>query len=415
MAKIGSIVVAAGASTRVGDPVPKQFQLLGLEPMFLLAVRPLLPFSSEVAVVVPPADVDEAGRRVREAGLGVSGGSRVTVVAGGERRQDSVARGLSALSADVEIVLVHDGARPFATPGLVERVARAAERGGAAVPVIDVPDTVKRIEAGGGKRTVLSTLDRSLLGLAQTPQGFRRDVLENAYASLGDEEVTDDASAVELSGHEVVVVQGDPDNVKVTLSSDLLHARLRENRRLGLDARARAGTGSDCHRLVEGRKLILCGVEVPFEKGLAGHSDADVATHAVCDALLGAVAEGDIGRRFPSHDPRYEGISSLLLLDRVVRIVGERGYVVGSIDVTIVAERPRLAPHVDGMRRVLARTLGIDADHVSVKATTTEGSGPEGRGEAMSATAVAVVREAPAGRRAAPEGGPEQAPGGGAT
>lgn len=393
MARIGSIVVAAGASTRLGDPTPKQFQRLVLEPVFVLAARPLVELSDEVVVVVGAERVEAVRKSLADAGLASAAGATISVVEGGPRRQDSVALGLAALSRGIDVVLVHDGARPFATLALARRVADAALETGAAVPAVAVPDTVKRIEGSGDRRRVLSTLDRSLLGLTQTPQGFRREIIEDAYAALGDLEITDDAAAVELAGGEVAVVDGEPGNRKITLPSDLAGARLRENHRLGLDARARVGTGSDCHRLVPGRRLILCGVDVPFEKGLAGHSDADVATHAVCDALLGAVAQGDIGRHFPPGDPETEGISSLVLLERVARIVEGRGCEVGSVDVTIVAEAPVLAPHIDGMRRTLADVLGADVDCVSVKATTTEGTGPEGRGEAISAIAVAVVRE----------------------
>ena len=385
MTRVGAILVAGGASTRMGGGTPKQFQLLGIEPVFVHALECLVPCADEIVVVAPADAVETARGLLRDSG--VCGEKPVRIVAGGARRQDSVASGLAALSPDVEIVLIHDAARPFVTEDLARRVLAATEESGAAIPVVPVPDTVKRVQ----EDEVVATLDRSVLGLVQTPQGFRRRVLADALAGLGDIEVTDDAQAVELAGGRVAVVTGEPGNVKITTAEDLEAARLRVASGAGLDAQARAGIGCDWHRLVPGRRLVLCGVEIPFEKGLDGHSDADVATHAVCDALLGAVAAGDIGQHFPPGDPKYKDISSLVLLERVVEIVRARGFAVRSVDVTIVAEAPRLLPHVDAMRKTLARVLGVPVDAVSVKATTTEGMGPEGEGQAMSAKAVGVV------------------------
>jgi 2-C-methyl-D-erythritol 4-phosphate cytidylyltransferase/2-C-methyl-D-erythritol 2,4-cyclodiphosphate synthase len=388
MARVGAILVAAGGSTRMGVGTPKQFQLLGTSPMFVLALGSLVSCADEIVVVAPADAVETARGLLRDSG--VCGEKPVRVVAGGARRQDSVASGLAALSPDVEIVLIHDAARPFASETLARRVLAAVGASGAAIPVVPVPDTVKRVQDD----EVVATLDRSVLGLVQTPQGFRRQVLADAIAALGDVEVTDDAQVVELAGGHVAVVAGEPGNVKITTAEDLDAARLQLASGAGLDAQARVGIGCDWHRLVPGRRLVLCGVEIPFEKGLDGHSDADVATHAVCDALLGAVAAGDIGHHFPPGDPKYQDISSLVLLERVVGIVRERGFAVRSIDVTIVAEKPKLAPHVSAMRERLARVLGVPVDAVSVKATTTEGTGPEGEGRAMSARAVGVVGRA---------------------
>jgi 2-C-methyl-D-erythritol 2,4-cyclodiphosphate synthase/2-C-methyl-D-erythritol 4-phosphate cytidylyltransferase len=369
----------------VGGETPKQFQVLGFEPMYVHALRGLVPCVDEVVVVAPADAVETARGLVLESG--VCGDRPVCVVAGGARRQDSVARGLAALSDGVDVVLVHDAARPFASEAIARRVIEAVVAGGArgaVVPVVPVPDTVKRVDAGA----VVATLDRSVLGLVQTPQGFARSVLVDALAALGDADVTDDAQAVELAGGHVVVVEGEPGNVKVTSPSDLEIARLRVAASVGLGASVRVGIGYDLHRLVPGRRLVLCGVEIPFEKGLEGHSDADVATHAVMDALLGAVAAGDIGQHFPPGDPEYKDISSLVLLDRVVEIVRSRAFAVRFVDVVIVAEKPKLAPFVPQMRAMLARVLGVPVDAVSVKATTTEGMGPEGTGEAISARAV---------------------------
>jgi 2-C-methyl-D-erythritol 4-phosphate cytidylyltransferase/2-C-methyl-D-erythritol 2,4-cyclodiphosphate synthase len=402
MPRIGAVLVAAGSSTRAGGELPKQFRLLGVRPMFVLALEALLPISDEVVVVAPRDEIERAEHLVLESGARCRAGARPRVVPGGARRQDSVGAGLAALSEGVEIVLVHDAARPFASADLAGRVAAAALAHGAAVPVVEMSDTVKRVEDG----RVVATLDRSVLGAAQTPQGFRRDAIERALQRAAGVDVTDDAQAVELAGGAVAVVAGEPGNTKITTSFDLELAALRLNGELGLDGPARAGVGVDCHRLVEGRRLVLCGVEVPFEKGLEGYSDADVASHALVDALLGAVAAGDIGRHFPAGDPQYEGISSLLLLERAAEIVRSGGFSIGNVDVTIIAERPRLSEFIGAMRRSIAGALAVDPEAVSVKATTTEGTGPEGEGLAVTARAVAVVR------RVEPDRGRDQRRGG---
>ncbi len=394
MARVGTILVAAGSSERIGSIFPKQFLPLGPDPMFFLALESVLPNSDEVVIVTLPTFVGTVKTVLRAAGATddlMFRGTRVIPVVGGERRQDSVERGLAVLSPDIDVVLIHDAARPFASPELAELVIAAALEHGAAVPVIAVPDTVKRVSGD----TVVETMDRRTLGLAQTPQGFRRELIERAYRELEGADITDDARAVELLGETVTTVPGESGNFKVTTPVDLQLASVIANCRRGLGPGYRAGTGSDTHRLVPGRDLVLCGVEVPFDKGLEGHSDADVATHAVCDALLGAVAAGDIGVHFPPGDPEYKNISSLILLERVVEIVRERRCRVVNVDVTVVAEAPRLAPHVPAMRRTLAGALGLDVEAVSVKATTTEGTGPEGEGLAISSTAVAVVTERP--------------------
>jgi 2-C-methyl-D-erythritol 4-phosphate cytidylyltransferase/2-C-methyl-D-erythritol 2,4-cyclodiphosphate synthase len=390
---VGAILVAAGASTRAGGGVPKQFAVLGLRPMFLHALDALLPFADEIVVVAPSGDLETARRLIRADA--VAAGARTTVVEGGKRRQDSVACGLRALPTEVDIVLVHDAARPYADAALVRRVLEAARLHGAAVPCVPIKDTVKRIE----EELIAVTLDRTLLALAQTPQGFRRAILEEAYAGLDGLDVTDDAQAVELAGGAVAVVAGDPGNIKVTSTRELETARSLGARSLGLEPVARAGTGSDWHRLVEGRRLVLAGVEIPFPLGLDGWSDADVASHALADAILGAVAERDIGHHFPPGDPAYRDASSLELLAEVVGIARRRGFVISNVDVTIVAEAPRLGPHVPAMREALAGALGVGVGAVSVKATTTEGTGEEGAGRAISAHAIAVVAATDGGER----------------
>ncbi len=392
MAHIGTILVAAGSSTRVGGGVPKQFVMLGLTPMFIRAIDSVLGVSEEIVVVVPPEHTETALTHISRAGYPGEArfdGKRIVVVPGGDRRQDSVRRGLAELSSEIDLVLVHDAARPFASEELVGRVVAATQETGAAVPVIQIPDTLKVVMDGA----VVATTDRLLHRLSQTPQGFLRAVIEEAYASLRDAEITDDAQAAERMRLPVAAVGGENGNRKVTTADDLESAIARANREIGLDAGSRIGTGSDTHLLVPGRKLVLGGVEVPFERGLDGHSDADVAVHAIIDAILGAASAGDIGRHFPPGDPRFKDISSLALLERTLAIVREMGFEVGNVDVTITAEKPKLAPHVPSMLDALSGALGVPAADVSVKATTTEGVGPEGEGRVISATAVALLRK----------------------
>lgn len=383
--RVGAVVVAAGSSTRAGEGAPKQFRMLGAKPMFVAALEPLLGECDEIVVVVPCGSEERAASMLRSAGLPDAG---VRFIAGGERRQDSVGRGLAALSPEVAVVLVHDAARPFASARLAARVVAAAAEHGAAIPVVPVADSIKRVDDG----KVVASLDRSVLVLSQTPQGFRREVLERARELCGDTDVTDDAQCVEMSGHPVAVVDGEPGNVKLTHAADVEAAGFRAGGTAGLDRPARVGIGSDLHRLVTGRKLVLCGIDIPSDKGLDGWSDADVATHAVMDALLGAVAERDIGHHFPPGNEEYRGASSIGLLRKVVKLLRSRGYAPSSVDVTIVAEAPRLSSFIDAMRRSLAEATGMEPGAISVKATTTEGTGAEGAGEAISASAVAVVR-----------------------
>jgi 2-C-methyl-D-erythritol 2,4-cyclodiphosphate synthase len=286
------------------------------------------------------------------------------------------------------LYLVHVAGRSLVDAALVEAVAAAARRTGAAVPVLPVPETVKRV-AGG---LVSETVDRRDLATAQTPQGFRHDVLRRAYdRAFGDGlEVTDEALAVERLGEPVEAVPGSPRNRKVTGPEDLAWAEWT----MGAGAASwRVGTGFDVHRLVPGRPLMLGGVKVEHDHGLAGHSDGDCVVHAVCDALLGACGAGDMGRHFPSSDPRWRDAPSLGFLSEVVAIVGERGYEIGNVDVTVVAERPRLAAHLEAMREAIGRTMRRPVDTVSVKVKSSDGLGAIGAAEGIAAHANALLRE----------------------
>ena len=310
------------------------------------------------------------------------------IVSGGSRRQDSVRLGVAGLSAAPELILIHDAARPFADAALIDRVIEGARDAGAAVPAVQARDTVKRVTAAGG--LVRETIPRDEVWLAQTPQGFQRAVLAEALAAGARDgaDVTDEAMLAERAGHPVRVVPGDPGNVKITTAGDLASARAR------LSGAMRVGTGYDLHRLVEGRTLVLAGVVIPFQNGPLAHSDGDVVCHAVVDAMLGAAAAGDIGQHFPNTDPRWKNAAGLDLLARSAELARASGWTTASVDVTVVLERPKLAPHLPAIRQALAACLGIAVDRVSVKAKTNEGVDAVGRGEAIAAQAVAVLDRA---------------------
>jgi 2-C-methyl-D-erythritol 4-phosphate cytidylyltransferase/2-C-methyl-D-erythritol 2,4-cyclodiphosphate synthase len=377
---IGVIIVAAGRGQRVGGSVPKQFLDLGGRTVLQRSVAAFdaHPRVTDIVVVLP-ADLVGMGASL----IGTTD-HPCRLVAGGARRQDSVAAGLAEMPGAVEIVLIHDAARPFADKGLIDRVIAGVEQSGAALPALPTRDTVKRVDLD--RNIVKETIARDDLWLAQTPQGFRRGVLAAVMAAgAAGADATDDATLAERLGHVVRVVLGEAGNVKITTPADLAAAQAR------VAPVPRVGTGYDLHRLVDGRALVLAGVTVPSRSGPLGHSDADVLCHAITDALLGAAGAGDIGRHFPDSDARWKDAPGLDLLGRAVAIVRERGFVVASVDATVLLERPKLAPHVDLMAARLAATLGVTADCVSVKGKTNEGVDAVGRGEAIAAHAVAVV------------------------
>ena len=381
--KVAGIVAAGGSGVRAR--VAKQWLVLGGETVLRRAARALAgcPAVDALIAVVPPGE--EARGAAELAGLG----KPARAVAGGAARADSVQNGLAAAEGHA-VVLVHDAARPFATPALALRVAEAAARDGAALAALPVTDTVKRA-AGEGDPRVAETLDRRTLWLAQTPQGFRRDLLLSAYAAAGAgaSQATDECSLVERLGAPVTLVPGEPGNFKITGSADVARARA------ALEAPVAMGVGYDTHRFAAGRRLVLGGVEFEGD-GLLGHSDADVCAHAIGDAILGAAGLGDLGRHFPDTDPRWKGVSSLLLLREIVRRAAERGWAVGNADVTLAAKRPKIAPRAEEMRARLAEALGVSPAQVNVKATTGEGMGFVGREEGIAAHAVALlVRRGP--------------------
>lgn len=379
-----AVMVAAGQGSRMGLNYNKAFVPLMGRPMLLRTLDALerSGLYAGVAIVIGHDD------RPRLESMLAAEGRNVLLVDGGDTRQMSVLNGLSALPDDCEFVAVHDAARPFVTQEVLESTLASAVEYGTGVACTPVTDTIKRVDAQGGLEC---TLDRSLLRAVQTPQVFRLDVLRQAHewARAHGIDATDDSALVELSGHEVRLVAASDGarNVKLTTPDDLRYADH------ALMSGVRTGLGYDAHRLVSGRALVLCGVEIPFELGLLGHSDADVATHALIDALLGAAGLGDIGRMFPDTDMRYKDICSLELLREAVRRLGERNFAVVNCDITIVAQRPKLAPYIDEMRRTLARELGVEPERVNIKGKTTEGMGFEGEGRGMSAKCVATLAE----------------------
>lgn len=380
--RVSAIVAAGGSGVRLGAGQPKQFLSLDGRSMLEMSVAALAthPGVDEVVVALPAAHLDPP-----PACLTRSWPCAVRVVEGGARRQDSVARAFAATDPAAAVVLVHDAARPFASPALVSRMIAAGAACGAAIPAVGATDTVKVGAADGAHTWVTATVPRQDVYLAQTPQAFTRGVLQAAIeAGAAGDVATDEAGLVERMGGRVALVPGEPANVKITTPEDLAGARTRSST-------PRIGTGYDLHRLVAGRPLILAGVRIPFERGLDGHSDADIVCHAVTDAVLGAAALGDIGRLFPDTEAAWKDADSVALLRQAMVRVHEAGYRVGNVDVTVIAQRPKLLPHVPAMRETLAAALGVDVDAVSVKGKTNEQVDSMGRGESMACHAVALL------------------------
>ena len=370
--KVTAVIVAAGSGTRMGTDVPKQFLKIGGRTILetTVAVFEKNPHVDDILVLTGRDFVEFCEELCRPF-------EKVrSILPGGKERQDTVWEAVRRIP-EGELVLIHDGVRPYVTDAVIEGVLAGAKSAGAAVPAVASKDTVRQTAADGGSRT----LDRKTLFQVQTPQGFASEILREAYEAayrdgfLG----TDDAGLAERIGQTIVLTEGDYANIKITTREDL-------------PMEIRVGTGYDVHRLTEGRKLILGGVDIPYEKGLDGHSDADVMVHALMDALLGAAGLGDIGRHFPDTDPQYKGISSLKLLEIVNQRIHEAGYELGNADVTIIAQRPKLAGYISQMEENLAAVLGADIRQINVKATTTEKLGFTGRGEGIAAEAACIIK-----------------------
>lgn len=386
MAYTVMMVVAAGSSTRMGTP-KQRLPLLGMPALLrTLCALQQVPEIDELLLIARPEDADVFSALAADYGVT----KLRAVVTGGATRQQSVANGLAALPPAATLVGIHDGARPLVTPAVVSAVIQAADACGAAAAAVPIKDTLKKTDVQG---RVTATPDRQNVWRVQTPQVFRRQpfcaAMKTAIAAGKD--FTDDCQLMEQAGYPVQLVAGAESNLKLTTPEDvpLAEAILRAGGKE--DKTMRIGHGYDVHQLTAGRPLILGGVSIPWEKGLLGHSDADVLTHAVMDALLGAAGLEDIGGQFPDTDPATAGADSLVLLRQVVEKVAAAGYAIGNIDATVLAQQPKLKPHIPAMRERLAAACGISTEQVNVKATTEEHLGFTGRGDGMAAHAVCLL------------------------
>jgi 2-C-methyl-D-erythritol 4-phosphate cytidylyltransferase / 2-C-methyl-D-erythritol 2,4-cyclodiphosphate synthase len=383
--KVAAVVVAAGRGLRAGGDLPKQYRCILGEPMIRPSLAALAGHNG-ISAVQPVIHGDDASLFQ----AAVAGIDLLPPVLGGASRQASVRAGLRALERHrPDLVLVHDAARPFASDALITRAIAAAGMSGAAVPVIAVADTVKTVDATG---CVTGTIDRAQLRMVQTPQAFGFAILLDAHqraAAAGREDFTDDAALAEWAGLKVTTFKGEAGNVKLTTDDDFSRA---EVAKLAALSDVRTGFGFDVHQFGDGDHVMLGGVRIPHGRGLSGHSDADVVLHALVDAILGALSEGDIGVHFPPTDARWRGASSDRFFAFAVERVQARGGRIAHIDVTIVCEAPRIGPHRDQMRNRIAELAGLPIERVGVKATTSEKMGFTGRGEGMAAFANATVR-----------------------
>lgn len=374
--KTAVIIAAAGTGKRMGSSIPKQYLKIGGEPILLKSIRAFCD-NKEIdwIVVVTNGDYIQACLEMKDR----YGLDKIqAVIEGGEERQDSVYRAIveiDRLCPEIEYVLVHDGARPFVRQETINAVLEAAEEKGAAVACVPVKDSIRQEKDGES-----ANLPRQRLYAVQTPQGFQKEILRKAYEQAFADGYygTDDATLAERIGQSVALVRGTYDNIKITTREDM-------------PMESRVGTGFDVHQLKEGLPLVLGGVKIPFEKGLLGHSDADVLVHALMDALLGAAALGDIGRHFPDTDPQYRGISSMELLRRVKGMLDEDGWRVGNVDITLMAQRPKIKSLIGDMTDNLSKTLDLETCRINIKGTTTERLGFVGREEGIAAQAVCLL------------------------
>lgn len=369
--RVIAIIVAAGRGKRLGSSLPKQFLKVRGRTILEMSVEAFEQnkYVDEIFVAAN-ADYCELTEKL------CRGFSKLKkIVAGGAERQDSVRAALDCLRGENGIVLVHDAARPFVSEAVINAVIEGTADFGAAIPTVPAKDTIRQVDGTGSR-----TLQRETLACVQTPQGFRISLLKHAFEKAQAEGFlgTDDASLVERMGINISMVQGEDANRKITTREDL-------------ETEMRIGTGYDVHRLVEGRPLVLCGEQIPYEKGLLGHSDADVALHALMDAMLGAAGLGDIGKHFPDTDERYRGISSMKLLQKTAELLRESGYFLGNADITIIAQRPKIAGYIPKMRANIAEIMNCDENKINIKGTTTEKLGFVGREEGIASEAVCIL------------------------
>lgn len=385
-ASIGAIIPAAGQGIRMGGQGNKLLLELAGTPIlvYTLKVFNSCPYISEIVIPTAAKDIPTIQSIIKNSNLN----KKIMVIEGGSQRQDSVNNALRALSLQISKIVIHDGARPLLSLEELNAFLEEAQGFDAAIMAVPLKDTVKKVDL---EEWVLETPAREQLRAVQTPQMFCRDLLEKTHKLAAEQRfyTTDDAALLEWQGHAVKVLKGCYENIKVTTPEDLLIAEAILKKRSG--GNMRIGQGYDVHTLIEGRRLIIGGVEIPHNKGLLGHSDADVLVHAIMDALLGACALGDIGKHFPDSDVQYKAISSLKLLGEVGKLIQEQGYKVGNIDGSIIAQEPKFAPYIQQMRLNLAEVLCLDLDRISIKATTTEHLGFEGRKEGISAQAIVCL------------------------
>ncbi|MCW9033926.1 MAG: bifunctional 2-C-methyl-D-erythritol 4-phosphate cytidylyltransferase/2-C-methyl-D-erythritol 2,4-cyclodiphosphate synthase [Rhodospirillales bacterium] len=375
-----ALVVAAGRGRRLGEELPKQYQNLGDSPLLRHTVQSLLshPKIDQVKTVIHRDDIDLFNEAT--AGLDV-----LPPVNGGVERQDSVRFGLESLiELCPKLVLIHDAARPFIPHDLIDRVLKALETHKGTLPALPVVDTLKRGEDG----KVGDTVDRGNLWRAQTPQGFDFETILKAHQKFTGQNLTDDCALAEKMGVKIVIVAGSEQNFKVTTPEDLAKARKEVTQQMDTCI----GSGFDVHRFAEGDHVMLCGIKVPYDQTLKGHSDADVALHALTDALLGAIGAGDIGEHFPPSEPEWKGAPSSLFLDHAVQLIKKKNGQINNIDLTIICEEPKVGPFKADMRNWLSQSLSIPVERVSVKGTTTEKLGFTGRGEGIAAQAVVTIK-----------------------
>lgn len=386
------IIAAAGMGKRLGLGYNKNYACIGGLPILVRNLNQVarVPGVQQALVVVAPGEEPQARNLLNHYGPKIFPALHWEIVTGGKERQDSVEHAMEKLPTDAQWVAVHDGARPFAMPELFTRVWAAAQTSRGAIAAVPCKDTIK---VDNGEGSVRCTPDRKHLWAVQTPQIFSVPLLRQAFAYVAEHDlaVTDDASMVEALGHPVTLVQGSYDNRKITTPEDLRWAEGLLADKEDHPMKFRVGSGYDVHCLVPDRPLILCGVTVPYDKGLLGHSDADVALHALMDALLGAAGMGDIGHLFPDNDSAYAGADSRKLLAAVVERLHKAGWHVNNVDVTIIAQKPKLAPFEPAMKANVMADLNLPEDAVNIKATTTEKLGFTGRGEGIAAEAVASL------------------------
>ena len=394
MEKLNVIIAAAGKGTRLGMGMNKAFVKLAGVPIIVHNLRQLnnLPDLGTVFIVVGSGELTEAEKMLKKYQTGYFPLVRWQLVAGGRQRQDSVANALAQIKEKTGWIAVHDGARPFAASELFAEVWSTARKTGAAIAAVPCKDTIKEVNP---EKLVNATLERSRLWAVQTPQIFSLELLRKAYAQLqkAGNMVTDDAGAVEQIGGKVAVVMGNYKNIKITTPDDLILGEAFIKGAANMADNIHVGSGFDVHRLVPDRKLILCGVTIPYTLGLLGHSDADVALHALMDAMLGAAGFGDIGKLFPDTDPAFKDADSMVLLKEVIGKLQEAGWQVNNADVTIIAQKPKLASYREAMEKNLSNILHLTEDAINVKATTTEQLGFTGRGEGIASQAVVTIKK----------------------